>query len=68
MVAFSVRHFPDHVESWQYGEHCGRSHDMQLKGSILSEKQNFGVQWAVRSAPLMTGSAVHANMKNFSLA
>jgi hypothetical protein len=39
---------------------------VQLRGGILSEKQKLGVQLAVRSAPLMTGSAVHSNMRNFS--
>jgi hypothetical protein len=39
---------------------------VQLRGGILSDKQKLGVQLAVRSAPLMTSSAVHASMKNFS--
>ena len=62
----SVRHFHDRVELWQSGEHHGDNHTVQLRGGILSEKQKLGVQLAVRSAPLMTGSAVHASMKNFS--
>jgi hypothetical protein len=54
------------IKLWQSGEHSGSSHVVKLRDLILSEKQKLGAQLAIRSAPLMTCSAVHADMKNFS--
>ena len=46
------------------GEHTADSH----KGGkgLLTVKQQHAIRTAVRCAPLQTGSAVHANLKNFS--
>jgi hypothetical protein len=66
MVTLSACHFPNSVELWQSGEHHGSGHDVKLRGGIQSEKQKLGVQLAVQSTPIMTGSPVHDGMKNFS--
>ncbi len=46
------------------GEHTADSH----KGGkgLLTVKQQHAIRTAVRCAPLQTGGAVHANLKNFS--
>ena len=46
------------------GEHTAESHSGG-KG-LLTVKQQHAIRTAVRSAPLQSGGAVHANLKNFS--
>ena len=46
------------------GEHTLDSH--KAGKGILSVKQQHAIDTSVRSSPLMTGSTVHANLKNFS--
>ena len=64
VFAISVKSYRDRVMLYVSGEHTQDSH--KAGKGILSVKQQHAIDTAVRSSPLMTGSTVHANLKNFS--
>jgi hypothetical protein len=64
LFAISVKTYRDKAMCFVSGEHTLDSH----KGGkgLLTVKQQVSIRTAVRCAPLQTGSAVLANLKNFS--
>ena len=64
LFAISVKTYPDKVMLFVSGEHTADSHKGGL--GLLTVKQQHAIRTAVRCAPLQSGGAVHANLKNFS--
>ena len=64
MTALAIKEFKDRWELLQTGAHDRHSH-RECKG-ILNVKQRNSIIAAVKSSPMATGSAVHANLKNHS--
>ena len=64
MNALAIKEYKDRWELLQTGAHDRHSH-RDCKG-ILTVKQRNQIIASVKSAPMATGSSVHANLKNHS--